>query len=409
MRIGMMADTYKPHVSGITTYIDLNKRSLEQAGHEVFVFTFRDLKDKGGNDEEHVIRSPGLPLLDSNYYLSLRYSRAAKKALQTMDIIHVHHPFLSGRLALYYGRPAAIPVVFTNHTRYDLYAQAYLPLMPEEISLGLLQAYMPSFCEAVDLVISPSAGMKKVLRQLGVESHIEVVPNGVDLQPFLEATPLSRAKLGFKKNDILLVYSGRIAIEKNLPFLLRSFAGVARTIPNVHLLLLGSGQGQFEEEMQTLTSELGLQQRVRFTGLVDYDQLPSYLAMCDVFVTASVSEVHPLSIIEAMGAGLPIMGIDSVGIGDTIEDGLTGFLAADDLSSFTAKLTRLCLDSDLRAQMGRAARKASGDYAIERTTGTMLKHYEQLIHAPRPKAHKRTARMRAILKDLKGEARKELR
>ncbi|OGO40485.1 MAG: hypothetical protein A2Z03_10800 [Chloroflexi bacterium RBG_16_56_8] len=106
-----------------------------------------------------------------------------------------------------------------------------------------------------------------------------------------------------------------------------------------------------------------------------------------------------------MGAGLPIMGIDSVGIGDTIQDGQTGFLATDDLSSFTAKLTRLCLDSNLRTQMGRAARKTSGAYAIEQTTEAMLKLYEQLIHAPRPKARKRTARMRAILKDLMGEAR----
>jgi len=61
MRIAMMADVYKPHVSGITNYIDLNKRYLEKAGHEVFVFTFgnQDYHD----DEPRVIRSPGLPLV----------------------------------------------------------------------------------------------------------------------------------------------------------------------------------------------------------------------------------------------------------------------------------------------------------------------------------------------------------
>src|SRR3972149_7052493 len=153
MRIGMMADTYKPHVSGITTYIDLNKRHLEQSGHEVYVFTFGDLEYK--DDELRVFRSPGLPLADTGYYLSMRYSRAAKKCLQTMDVAHVHHPFLSGRLALRYCRQANIPIVFTNHTRYDLYAKTYLPLMPDEVSQGLLQAYMPSFCDAVNLVVSP--------------------------------------------------------------------------------------------------------------------------------------------------------------------------------------------------------------------------------------------------------------
>ena len=54
--------------------------------------------------------------------------------------------------------------------------------------------------------------------------------------------------------------------------------------------------------------------------------MPGYLAMCDAFVTASVTEVHPLSVIEAMAASLPVMGIHSPGVGDTVEDGITGFL-----------------------------------------------------------------------------------
>ncbi|HET7142540.1 MAG TPA: glycosyltransferase, partial [Anaerolineales bacterium] len=154
MRIGMMVDSYKPYISGITNYVDINKRHLELAGHEVFVFTFGDLDFK--DDEPRVIRSRGVALSDSGFYLSVRYSRAARKLLQTMDIVHVHHPFLSGRLALRYCQPLNIPIAYTNHTRYDLYAQAYLPLMPDQMSLGLLQSYMPSFCKAMDLVITPS-------------------------------------------------------------------------------------------------------------------------------------------------------------------------------------------------------------------------------------------------------------
>ncbi|MDP2975539.1 MAG: glycosyltransferase, partial [Anaerolineales bacterium] len=160
MRIGMMTDLYKPYISGITNYISLNKRYLEQAGHEVFVFTFGDLDYK--DDETRIFRSPGLQLVDTGYYLSFHYSRQVKALLQTMDVVHIHHPFLSGRLALRYCRPLRIPILFTNHTRYDLYAQAYLPLLPEEISATFLETYMPSFCNAVDLVISPSTGMAQV-------------------------------------------------------------------------------------------------------------------------------------------------------------------------------------------------------------------------------------------------------
>jgi 1,2-diacylglycerol 3-alpha-glucosyltransferase len=395
MRIGMMVDSYKPYVSGITNYIDINKRHLELAGHDVFVFTFGDLEYKDG--EPNVIYSRGVPLSDSGFYLSTRYSTSAKKLLQSMDIVHVHHPFLSGRLALRYCRPLQIPIVFTNHTRYDLYAQAYLPMVPEEMSQGLLQAYMPSFCEAVDLVIAPSAGMEKVLRQFNVEGHIEVAPNGVDLKSFHKAKPYSRAELGYKTDDILLVYAGRLAPEKNLPFLLKCFAGIAETLPNIHLLLIGSGIQQFEEEIRYLVGELDLTRRVRFTGRVPYNQLPAYLAMCNIFVTASITEVHPLSVIEAMGTGLPVMGIHSVGVGDTVQAGITGLLATHDMPAFTAKLTRLCLDLNLRTQMGIAAKKASTAYAIERTTSLMLDHYERLIRDYKPRKGNWAVQLRKLL------------
>jgi glycosyltransferase involved in cell wall biosynthesis len=395
MRIGMMADVYKPHVSGITNYIDLNKRYLEKAGHDVYVFTFGDLDYV--DDEPRVIRSPGLPLVDTGYYLSFRYSSAAKKLLQTMDIVHVHHPFLSGRLALRYCRPLRIPIVFTNHTRYDLYAQTYLPLMPEEISLGLLQAYLPPFCDAVDLVVSPSAGMEKILRELGVTSPIEIIPNGVDLKRFYQATPLPRADFGFRKDDLLLVYAGRVAPEKNLEFLLQAFAGVAQAIENVYLLIVGGGQKQKMIEVQDFAGQIGVSNRVRFTGMVAYEQLPAYLAMCDVFVTASVTEVHPLSVIEAMGAGLPVVGIYSPGVGDTVEDGKTGFLATQDLAAYTAKLTRICLDHDLRRQMGHAARQASTVYSIERTSRIMIEHYERLVYSAKSRQRGWDVRLRGMI------------
>ena len=392
-----MADTYKPYVSGITNYIDLNKRALENEGHEVYVFTFGDLDYQ--DDEPRVVRSPGVPLSDTGFFLSLRYKTAHRKLLQTMDLAHVHHPFLSGRLALSYCRRVQIPIIFTNHTRYDLYAQARMPLMPSEVSQSLLQSYMPDFCAAVDLVISPSEGMKKVLRQYGVDSHVEVVPNGVDLRPFQQAQPLPRADFGFTDQDILLVYAGRLAPEKNLEFLLRSFAGVSQVIPNVHLLIVGGGQKQFEEELKPLPARLGIGDRVRFVGMIPYDRLPSYLAMCDAFVTASVTEVHPLSVIEAMAAGLPVLGIDSPGVGDSISDCETGLLATNDIASFTAKMTYLCMENELRKRMGPAARDASSQYDIERTTKIMLQHYTRLRRSPQQHKPRFDKRLMAILEE----------
>lgn len=399
MRIGMMADVYKPHVSGITNYIALNKAYLEQHGHEVFVFTFGD--ENYLDDEPNIIRSVGMPLLDTGYYLSLRYTKAARKLLQTMDVVHVHHPFLSGSLAVRYCKPYNIPIVFTNHTRYDLYAQAYLPALPEGVGETALQAYLPTFCRLVDLVISPSPGMRDVLLKFGVDVPVEVVPNGVDVRPFLQdVQPRDRTEFGFTAHDVVLIYTGRLGPEKNLPFLLRCFGGAVQAYDHLSLLLVGDGSER--DNLQDRVRVMGIQDRVHFTGMVPYTDLPGYLAMADAFVTASVTEVHPLSLIEAMAAGLPVLGIQSPGVGDSIEDGVTGFIVAEeDLAAFTAKLIRLVTRHKQRRQMGEQARQIAQAYAIENTTRMMLENYRIVVERIASRRIGIQARLRRFMENLR--------
>lgn len=397
MRIGMMADVYKPHVSGITNYIALNKRYLESHGHEVFVFTFGDLNYQ--DEESNIIRSPGLPLLDTGYYLSLRYGKEARHLVRTMDVVHVHHPFLSGSLALRYCRARGIPVIFTNHTRYDLYAQAYLPLLGDVVGETALEAYLPSFCRNCDLVIAPSQGMKEVLRKFGVDSFVDVVPNGVDLRPFQNSVdPIDRSTFGFGPEDVVLIYTGRLGPEKNLPFLLRSFAGTATVYGHVRLLIVGDGKER--DNLEDRVHHMNLASKVVFTGMVPYNQLPRYLAAADAFVTASVTEVHPLSVIEAMAAGLPVLGINSPGVGDTVVSGETGYLIdEEDLAAFTASMVRLVTEHEQRCKMGENARKAAQSYDITRTTEVIIDRYRQVIKNARGRKQNLRARLNRVLDD----------
>ncbi len=385
MRIGMMADVYKPHVSGITTHIALNEAVMTASGHEVFIFTFGEGESE--DEQENVIRSPGLPLVDTGFYINIRYSLQAQKLLHTMDVVHVHHPFLSGRLALRYCLPRNIPIVFTNHTRYDLYAQAYLPVLPEGISDTFLKAYLPPFCAACDLVIAPSQGMQEVLARFGVISSVEVVPNGVDLSSFLAPVePISKGELGFDDRDMLLIYTGRLGPEKNLPMLLRAFAGASKAYENLALLIVGAGPER--DNLEDRVRHMGIADRVGFTGLVPYAQLPRYLAVADAFVTASVTEVHPYTVIEAMASGLPVLGILSPGVGDTVEDGVTGLLASqDDLAEFTAKMVRLVTQQECREEMGRQACSAAKNYDIKRTSRLLLDRYQRLVLATEHNDH----------------------
>ncbi|MFH2103143.1 MAG: glycosyltransferase [Chloroflexota bacterium] len=394
----MLADVYRPHISGITNYIAVNKKYLEAAGHQVYVFTFGDLDHQ---DEDNIIRSPGLPLIDTGYYLSFSYSRKAKALAQTMDIVHVHHPFLTGRLALRYCHPLRIPIVFTNHTRYDLYAQAYLPILPEEFSDTFLQKYMPPFCDAVDLVVAPSAGMERILRHLGVTSNIIIIPNGVELHRFRENSKSpTRAELGFTSDDIILIYTGRLGPEKNIDFLIRAFSGVSDAVANANLVIIGSGPEM--DNLRAVANQTGLSRKIHFLGFINYDQLPAYLKIGDIFVTASVTEVHPLSVIEAMASGLPVMGVQSVGVGDTVDHGITGFLSREDPAAFSALLTRLCLDTDLRKNMSRNAAGSVNKYSIEGTTSKMLSIYEELVKGASTRRRGVGYQVRQLMEKLRG-------
>ena len=379
MRIGMMADLYKPHISGVTNSIELSKRWLEQAGHEVFIFTFGD--DGVVDDEENVVRTTGLAVVDTGFYLNLRYNSQARHLLYSMDITHVHHPFVSGSIAMRYCSPRNIPIVFTNHTRYDLMTQAYIPILPDSIGDAALKAYLSPFYRACDLVIVPSLSMRQILvDHFGLESPVEVIPNGVDLTPYREKIqPIDRTQFGFTKNDVILIYVGRLSPEKNLSLLIRAFYGVAMTYDHVRLLLVGEGPER--DNLETLIRHMDISNKVFFTGLVDYKQIPAYLTSSDIFVTPSSAETFGLSTVEAMAAGLPALGMDAPGTQDIIEDGITGLVTTDDLAVFTAKLILLSTNHELRREMGKQAQIVSEKYDIKTTTAALLVQYHRLIEA----------------------------
>ncbi len=379
MRIGMMADLYKPHVSGVTNSIELTKKWLEKEGHEVYIFTFGD--DEIVDDEKNIIRTTGVPVVDTGFYLNLRYNKQARHLLFTMDITHVHHPFVSGSLAMLYCVPRNIPVVFTNHSRYDLMTQAYVPFLPESIGDAALRAYLSPFYRACDLVIVPSASVKRVLEEhLGLDTPVEVIPNGLDLAPYRQKpTPIGRDQFGWLAGDVISVYVGRLSPEKNLSLLLRAFYGVASTYDKVRLLIVGDGPDR--ENLEAQVRLMKMENKVFFAGMVDHKEIPAYLFAADIFVTPSYAETFGLSTVEAMAAGLPTLGIDAPGTSDIIGDGIPGLISPDDVAVFTAKLVLLSTSYELRQAMGKKAALESEKYDIQQTTGALYQHYQRLTEA----------------------------
>ena len=371
MKIGMVTVVYKPVINGVTRMISLYKECLQDMGHEVTIFTLGDPDPDG--EEANVIRSPAIPVGDYGYQIGVRYSREAREQMRMMDILHCHHLMFSVDLAHRYGR---CPVVLTNHTRHDLYASAYLPL-PQQAADVLVRQVWPEYTGMADTVIAPSESVRDIMLQFGVSQPIEIIHNGVDLHLFYEPkVPRSKSDLGIHDSALLAVYTGRLSAEKNLDVLLEQFAIAVDIVPELHLLLVGHGPAT--EDLQDQARKLGLEDRVHLFGAAEYEDMPDILSAADFYVTASVTEVHPLAVIEAMAVGLPVAASRSPGIVDSVKHDVSGFLTADPEKGLAAAVVALAINPDLRLKMGHSARTASKEYDISRTVARSLELYNRL-------------------------------
>jgi glycosyltransferase involved in cell wall biosynthesis len=375
MRIGFAADTYKPYVSGVTNYMALYKREFERQGHEVSIFTFGPRGFDPG--EERIYYNPGFTL-KVGYSLGLAYSRETVQCMRGMDVVHVHHPFISGQLALRLCKPGRIPVVFTSHTRYDLLAQHYMPFLPEGVRLVFLRWYMPRFCAAVQRVICNSAAAEQTLRNCGVKVGVKRIPNAVDITAFTQADRSAcRAKLLGDTQEVVALCISRLAPEKNLVCLIQAFARLAESAKNVRLVLVGDGP--LRSDLERLAGQLGIHAQVTLVGSVPYAQIPEYIAAADLFVFPSTSETHPLVIVEAMAGGLPVVVADSPAYLDTVEDGVNGFVAPDDPQALAERMARIVGDPELRLVMGQRSRERAGLHAIPGSAQVLLDEYRELV------------------------------
>jgi glycosyltransferase involved in cell wall biosynthesis len=344
---------------------------LEAAGHDVTIFTLGNPDPAG--EEPGVIRTPALPLGDSGYYYSPRYSREAQKKLRQMDIMHCHHLFMSVGLAHRYGN---CPIVYTNHTRYDLYTGAYMPL-PQPTADAIMRQVWPEFTDYCDVVITPSKSVRQVMLDFGVRRPIRVIANGVDLTPLHNPPQLAlKEQLAIPPEATVAIYVGRLSAEKNLETLLAQFAAAEEIAPTLHLIIVGGGP--LADSLPKYARELGVGKKVHFVGGVDYEMVINYLAAADFFVTASVTEVHPLTIIEAMAMALPVVAFASPGIVDSVEPNVSGFLSQHEQGGLAAGMVALAADADRRRKMGEAAKQSSKRFDIRTTIKQTLDLYEEL-------------------------------
>lgn len=375
MKVGIFVDSYKPIITGVVNTVDLMRRGLETLGHEVHIFApgspgYRDTEDRvyrfhSINLSTRVAAPLAIPVSPSVLGLIPRLG---------LDIIHTQHPFAVGQLGVYMARRLGLPTVYTFHTQYEQYAH-YVPLN-QHLVKTLARWVVVSHAERCDTIICPAPSISKLLRSYGIQRPIEILPNAVDLSAFDRVPPGDvRARLGIGPHERVAIYCGRLAREKNLPFMLHALRGVLQEVPDRRLVLVGEGTER--DDLMGLARRLGLEDRVLFPGRIEYTDVPRYYAAADLFVMTSVTEVRPLALIEAMASGLPVVAVSAPGSTDTVTHGVDGLLTPDDPAAFADAVRHLLSDDGTRTEMGPRARGTAGTYSIIDTTRRLVGIYEQ--------------------------------
>lgn len=381
MRIGIFTETYKSIINGVVNSILGFKAGLEEMGNEVYVFcpTYRNYHDDA--KDKNIIHMKSLPLPGkTGYHFVFPVEDRVKKIAKTMDLIHVQHPFIMGDRAASVAEEFNLPLVFTNHTQYEQYAH-YIPIS-QKIVTRSIEWYIQRFTKRVDLIVAPAKGIVRTLKEYGIKTPIEIVPNGIDVARFERKVPKSEIKKLQEKYKLnpkkkVLIFTGRIAEEKNLTFLLRAFARLVIKNPNVYLIMVGGGPQM--QDFLGLIDKLNLKGKAIITDYIPYKDMQNYLAIADLYVTASKSEVHPLTILEGLAAGLPMVIVKAPGTGDIVTDRKDGLITKDNINDFISKIDHLLHDRVLYKKLAIGAKKTAQKYSFLATSKTMLKAYEKAI------------------------------
>jgi 1,2-diacylglycerol 3-alpha-glucosyltransferase len=386
MKIAIFTDSWLPRIDGLTTSVQALKSELERRGHSFHIFCSgrRSVREAG------VTRYGGLPFWGyPDFRLSLNpWAHKTARILRDegFDLVHIQSPFLVGWWGLRAGRKAGLPVVTSYHTHLPDLVPYVVPPGFRRPSRRIVWAWTGRFLRQCDKVLAPSANCANELLE-HVQGHrlpgLEVHPNGVDARRFHPShrSEAMRQRLSPGGGPVIISV-GRLAREKDIPFLIDAFALARAEQPNLVLAL--GGKGPELERIQRRARSLGVEDGLNVLGFIADEDLGAAYASADAFATASQFETQGMTAVEAMASGTPVAAVRARGLADFVQDGRTGFLfePGDVEGAARALLQAVAGGDHLRAR----ARKHAETLTLARSTDQLETVYEDVValHARRP-------------------------
>jgi alpha-1,6-mannosyltransferase len=354
---------YAPRSGGVKRYLSAKRAWLAKnrpdVRHTLVAPGPRDAHD--GHGEVSIYAAP-LPFADGYRWPVSTATWTERLIRQRPSLIEAGDPYTPGRAALKAGERLGVPVVGFCHT--DLGALAALHI--GEWAEPPVRKRWAAIYRQFDRVLAPSRYMAERLREAGVENAV-ALPLGVDVDTFHPARAdreAVRRELGLNSDDRLLVFAGRPAREKRIDVLVEA---VERLGAPYKLLLVGAGAAAPEPSDRILRLDYAREP-------VDLARL---LASCDTFVHANDAEPFGLIVLEAMACGLPVVGVDSGGVAESVDDTVGALALRSNAWAMAEAIDRL-FGRDLASLSAAARQKAVSRHGWNAVFGALTGVYADL-------------------------------
>ena len=385
LKILLAVDSYSYATNGVVNVVLALKDGLSRMGHEVKVLTLADGHASARDGDVYSIRSFS-SFLYPDFRLSLaRHDPLLNELIQWKpDLIHLHTEASVARMVRAMDEQIKVPVIMTAHTDYAYYAFKRFRSSPPVCAL--MNFLGKRVYRDVTAITVPSEKARAFPQFRTMKDRVVLVPNGIKLEKFQKAVSEKEraemlARYGLADSGCTLAMITRVSREKNIMEILRYLPALLRELPEAQLLIVGDGPDR--KRLEKYCARGALKGRVVFTGRIPQEELYRYYAMGDVFVSASVFEVHSLSYLEAMACGLPLVCREDACLRGVLADGENGFIYRTE-AEFTRSVAKIVRDKALKRCMHERALEKVKAFSEEKFVENMVKMYHDVLAQQRP-------------------------
>ena len=313
MQVMIFTEVISPYICGISSYVDVLKKGLEKLGHNVLIVT----SDTHVTDAIFRSNVIFLPAKKSNniygYECSLEYLNPKELGFIKKfkpDIIHIHTDTKIGYLGLFVADALDLPVVFTIHDYFnDRFASE--KRLTWRLKTRIEKQHFLDMIDNAEIITSSCSRASSFVNTAGRNCKVKMIQSNTDSVRFdyrgvspsdIKAT---RTRYGLSPTACIAIFAGGLSVDKNLEFILTSFAKNIKPKDNIQLLIVGDGTET--AHLKKLTQKLRIQEMVFFIGAQSHSIMPGIYSACDIYVCSSEDGLMSMSCLEAISCGLPVL------------------------------------------------------------------------------------------------------